>query len=185
MTERYTIEEFSHEVSVAEYITDFHNPDEVWSYCRACANHGKQWGCPPFDFDVVARLSKYSSLQLIVTKITLIDRRLTSAEVDNILRQERIGLEKRLLELERSYNGLACSFIGKCLHCKEESCSRLVGKPCRHPQLVRPSLEAYGCDVVRTLSELFNIELQWSKNGTLPEYLVLTCGVFYNADNTL
>ena len=53
MEERYTIEEFAREISVEEYLDQFHNPAEVWGYCRACSNYGKQWGCPPFDFDVV------------------------------------------------------------------------------------------------------------------------------------
>ena len=86
MSERYTIEEFTREISVEEYLDRFHNPAEVWGYCRECSNYGKQWGCPPFDFDVA-----------------------------------------------------------------------------------------------KTVRELFEIELKWSTNGSLPEYLVLVCGLFYNA----
>ncbi|MBR5807373.1 MAG: hypothetical protein IKY24_01995 [Alistipes sp.] len=59
-------------------------------------------------------------------------------------------------------------------------CTRLNGKPCCHPELVRPSLEAYGFDLTKTLSELFDIELKWSVDNTLPEYLVIVCGLFYN-----
>lgn len=182
MALQYTIEEFSHDISVAEYIAHFHKPNEVWGYCRACSNYGKQWGCPPFDFDVVERLSKYRSLQLIVTKIILHDRSLPSFEIDNILLHERLELEKRLLELERTHCGLACTFIGKCLHCGEAYCARLEGKPCRHPELIRPSLEAYGFDITKTLSELFDIELKWGINGSTPEYIILVCGLFYNAE---
>ena len=181
MNERYTAEEFSCDISVAEYIGRFHNPNEVWSYCRACGNYGKQWGCPPFEFDVMERLSRYRDLDLIVVKINLTDRELSSCDVDDILRRERIQLEKRLLELEREHNGLACTFIGKCLHCGDTRCARLEGQPCRHPEFIRPSLEAYGFDVARTLAELFAINLQWSTNGSLPDYLTLTCGVFHNA----
>ncbi|MFR2062233.1 MAG: DUF2284 domain-containing protein [Alistipes sp.] len=32
-------------------------------------------------------------------------------------------------------------------------------RPCLHPDKVRPSLEAFGFDIARTLSELFGIEL--------------------------
>ena len=45
---------------------------------------------------------------------------------------------------------------------------------------VRPSLEAFGFDIAKTLSELFNIELLWGKDGKLPEYLVLVSGFFHN-----
>ncbi len=180
MVLRYTVEEFTYEMSVAEYLARFHKPNEVWNYCRACNNYGKQWGCPPFDCDIVEKLSKYQNIRLVAHKINLIDKELLPCDIDDILHSERIELEKRLLELEYTHSGLACTFIGKCLHCGDKCCARLSGKPCRHPELIRPSLEAYGFDVAKTLTELFNIELQWSNNNSLPEYLTLVCGLFYN-----
>lgn len=182
MALRYTIEEFSREISLLEYMARFHRPDEVWGYCRECSNYGRQWGCPPFDFDVVAVLSKYRNVNLFATKICLLDRELSSNDIDKILRYERIRLEQRLLKLERTHHGLACTFIGKCLHCGGACCARLSGAPCRHPELVRPSLEAYGFDVAKSLSELFDITLQWSTNGALPNYITLACALFYNAE---
>ncbi|MDE7458334.1 MAG: DUF2284 domain-containing protein, partial [Muribaculaceae bacterium] len=67
-----------------------------------------------------------------------------------------------------------------CLHCPESQCTRKCGEPCRHPDKVRPSLEAFGFDIGRTLSELFNIKLLWGKNGVLPEYLVLVSALLHN-----
>ena len=49
------------------------------------------------------------------------------------------------------------------------------------PDKVRPSLEAFGFDMTRTLSELFGIELLWGKDGILPEYLVIVSGLFHNS----
>ncbi len=65
-------------------------------------------------------------------------------------------------------------------HCSDNECTRNCGTPCRHPEKVRPSLEAFGFDIAKTLSELFNIELLWGKDGKLPEYLVLVSGFFHN-----
>ena len=94
----YTVEEFLREISVDEYIARFHNPDEVWGYCRACSNYGKQWGCPPFDFDVVERLSKYRTLRLVATKVTLRDRTILPCEINAVLHPERIiHCRKRLI----------------------------------------------------------------------------------------
>ena len=39
---------------------------------------------------------------------------------------------------------------------------------------------SFGFDIAKTLSELFNIELLWGKDGKLPEYLVLVSGFFHN-----
>ena len=62
---------------------------------------------------------------------------------------------------------------------------RPEAKPCRHPELVRPSLEACGFDIAHTTSELFGIELKWGTDGSLPEYLTLVCGFFHNAENII
>ena len=82
--------------------------------------------------------------------------------------------------MERKYGGRSFAYIGKCLHCPNNECTRNCGTPCRHPEKVRPSLEAFGFDIAKTLSELFNIELLWGKDGKLPEYLVLVSGFFHN-----
>ena len=175
----YTTDEYTHEISVAEYLSRFHKPNEVWGYCRACNNYGKQWGCPPFDFDVVERLSQYDKVLLVATKITPTATGLPYQESEQFIRAERIRLERRLLDMERQYNGLASTYIGSCLHCPEGNCARPLGRVCRHPECVRPSLEAYGFDITKTLSELFGIELKWGTNGSSPEYIVLVCGLFW------
>lgn len=93
----------------------------------------------------------------------------------------RNGYESsELLDMERKYGGRSFAYIGKCLHCSDNECTRNCGTPCRHPEKVRPSLEAFGFDIAKTLSELFNIELLWGKDGKLPEYLVLVSGFFHN-----
>ena len=50
------------------------------------------------------------------------------------------------------------------------------GKACRYPSRIRRSLEACGFDLGRTTSELFGIEMKWSENRNLPEYLLLVSG---------
>lgn len=87
--------------------------------------------------------------------------------------------------MERLYGGRSFAYVGTCLHCPEGSCTRPAGKPCRHPDKVRPSLEACGFDIARTTSELFGIDLKWGSEGRIPEYLTLVCGFFHNADSVI
>lgn len=87
-----------------------------------------------------------------------------------------------MLDLERRYDGRAFAYAGRCLYCPNESCARLEGKPCRHPELVRPSLEACGFDLCRTTEELMAIPLRWGEGDRMPEYLTLVSGFFHNAD---
>lgn len=92
---------------------------------------------------------------------------------------------KELLELEHRYGGRAFAYVGKCLYCPDSECARKCNRPCLHPDKVRPSLEAFGFDIARTLSELFGIELLWGKNDILPEYLVLVSGLFHNSTENI
>ena len=61
-----------------------------------------------------------------------------------------------------------------------EECTRRSGKACRYPLRIRRSLEACGFDLGRTTSELFGIEMKWSENRNLPEYLLLVSGFLYD-----
>ena len=176
----YSAEEFSVSISVDEYIHRFRDVTTIGEYCRACENYGKSWGCPPFGFDVEERLRQYKEVLLIAVKITPKEQGLLLGVAQELILPERKRLDKCLLELEKQHNGLACSYVGKCYYCTDKTCSRLCGAPCRHPELLRPSLEAYGFDVARTTKELFGQELQWGKDGYLPAYLILVCALFHN-----
>lgn len=102
-----------------------------------------------------------------------------------LIRPERIRIEKELLKLELRFGGRAFAYVGKCLYCPDSECARKCNRPCLHPDKVRPSLEAFGFDIAHTLSELFGIELLWGKNDILPEYLVLVSGLFHNSTENI
>lgn len=71
-------------------------------------------------------------------------------------------------------------FVGNyCPYCGEVPCARIEGGPCRHPDKVRPSLEAIGFDIGKTAKDLLGLEIKWSRGGFIPEYLTLVCGIFY------
>ena len=97
---------------------------------------------------------------------------------------DEFSLERiNLAELERRTGGRAFSYVGSCLYCPEGSCTRPEGLPCRHPERVRPSLEACGFDIGRTTEELFGIPLLWGTDGKLPAYLTLVCALFHNGES--
>ena len=181
----YTVEEFFTELPAAEYIARFRDAERVGGYCRECPNYGQSWGCPPFGFDVGAYLTQYTTALLIATKITPERADIPLTEAGRLMRPERQRLEERLLGMERQHGGRAFAYVGTCLYCPEGSCTRPEGKPCRHPELVRPSLEACGFDIGKTTEELFGIGLKWGVNGCLPEYLTLVCGFFHDAKNVV
>ena len=117
---------------------------------------------------------------LIGAKITPHDPKMPMDRVYEIMRPELERLNERLLNLEREKGGMAFGFVGKCPYCNDEPCARRQGLPCRHPDVVRPSLEAYGFNVSETASKLLGIDMVWSSGKTIPRYLTLVCGLFYN-----
>ena len=123
-------------------------------YCRECGRYGNCWACPPYDFDETALLEQYTTISLLATVITPSEGvTLTPETADRIIRRD--------------------FFAGTCLLCPPEHCTRRKCLPCRHPESIRPSLEALGFDVTRTTSGLFGIELQWGRPDAPPACLTL------------
>lgn len=182
---RYTSADTSIELPVPDYIARFRDHERFIAYCRKCRNYGQSWGCPPFDYDVEYLLRQYRTALLVATKITPAEGGHPLSEAGALIFPERMRLERTLLEMESRYGGRSFAYVGTCLYCPESSCTRPEGKPCRHPERVRPSLEAYGFDIGKTASELFGIHLKWGANGKLPEYLTLVCGFFHNMDTVV
>lgn len=177
----YTARDYTRSIPAEEYIRRFRDGDRFLAACRQCPNYARSWACPPFGHDRETDLHQYGHVLLIATKIIPDSREIPVSEASRLIRPERVRLERRLLDMEKLYGGRSFAFAGTCLYCPEGTCSRLRGEECRHPELVRPSLEAYGFDIGRTLSKLFDIELLWGRDGFLPEYLTLVSGFFHNA----
>lgn len=179
----YTAQDFTASLSAPDYIARYRDPERFIEYCRRCPNFGASWACPPFEADAADFLYGYRHVLLIATKITPLRSGLPLGETQRLIRPERLRLEKRLLEMERLYGGRSLAYAGSCLHCPEGSCARRQGAPCRHPERVRPSLEAWGFDVGATAAELLGIPLEWGRDGLLPKYLTLVCGFFHDSES--
>ena len=174
-SENYTVT-----IPTERYLQEYRDADRFIGFCKECSNYGKSWSCPPFDKDWTPELKKYEFVSLYLTKIYPQAEGLSINDSQKVMRSDRERMERELREIERQSGGLAFAFAGTCLYCPEGTCSRKQGSPCRHPELVRPALEAVGFDMSKTAEELFHVPIQWSTDGSMPEYLTLICGVFHN-----
>ena len=150
----------------------------VRGYCRECGRYGNCWACPPYDFDETALLEQYTTISLLATVITPSEGvTLTPETADRIIRRERQRLDRMLVKMECDASVPAHTarafFARTCLLCPPEHCTRRDSLPCRHPESIRPSLEALGFDVARTTSGLFGIDLQWGRPDAPPACLTL------------
>ena len=172
----YDIERRSAETDAATYIADYRRVEYFLQFCRQCGNYGNRHGCPPFDHDTLALIQPYSKVRIIGVKITPRDKHLPLAAANDLMAPIPLKLNEELIATEAELAGRAFGFVGTCPYCN--SCSRTSGLSCRHPDKVRPSLEAIGFDISKTASDLLGIDIKWSRDGFLPEYLTLVCGVF-------
>lgn len=177
---RYTAIDHTVTLAADDYIARFRDEKRILGLCRECPNYCRNWGCPPFGFDTGEVLRQYSHAFLIATKITPAQPGLPLSCAGVFIRDERERIGKKLLQMERENDGRAFIGVGCCRNCGDAGCTRPLGLPCRHPDTVRPSLEAFGFDIQRTLSELFGFGLLWGRDGVMPPYLTLVTGLLYS-----
>ena len=174
-TPGYTLREQWQTMPMKEYAETFRDFGRVRGYCHGCGRYGKCWACPPYDFAEDEYLGQFTTMSLLATKITPSEGvALTPETAERILNRERQRLDRMLLGMEGNARAF---FAGTCILCPPEKCTRREGLPCRHPESIRPSLEALGFDIARTASELFGIPLQWGSPGTFPAYLTLISAI--------
>ena len=170
-------------VDVDEYLKEYVDVDKFIRYCENCPNHNRIWTCPPFEFDVMARWEKYDVLDVYAEEIFFdkgyAGRKCSKDEIEQILENSLGTVKNRLLDemldLEKKIPGSMALSAGSCRLCKE--CTRMTDEKCRNPERARCSIEAIGGDVGKTICRLMGIELEWMKEGILPEKFVLVCGL--------
>ncbi|MBR1882431.1 MAG: DUF2284 domain-containing protein [Muribaculaceae bacterium] len=180
--------QISHHVAVIpaqDYVDQYRDIDRFLPLCRECNSYNRVWGCPPFNFDLQHLLDSYEQATIYGTKIEFahdLRCQCTSPQQSREVTREALNeawdiLLPFLYEQEAAHPGSRI-FTGRCRLCRPEKCTRPDGKPCRHPQRMRCSLESVGFDIGRTASELLGIDLCWSKNGELPPYVTLVTALF-------
>jgi len=120
--------------------------------CRfGCQRWGKYWTCPPhmsFSLEMfMESFEKYSVALVIKT-------------ADQKLGQDvSVAIEK---EAFLSHGAAFAFALALCVKCDE--CA--YPDPCLYPDLARPSMDAYGVDIGKTLEPL-NFNIEFSKDGEL------------------
>ena len=175
----YTTEKYFADIDAKTYIYEFRRTDYFIEFCQQCKNYNRRYGCPPFDDETLSIVECYEKVRIMGVKIIPNNKQLPLSAANVFMEPVITEINEELLELEKSLGGYAFGFVGTCPYCGGAPCARISGKPCRHPEKVRPSLEAFGFDMSKTAKDLLGLEIKWSQGELIPEYLTLVCGVFY------
>lgn len=181
---KYTVT--SKEVTIAadEFIGRYRDVERIREYCQQCPGYGKAWNCPPYDYDPRTVSDGFRTVRLMATIIEFDEPSRVackSPEQAIAVGRQAMGevwqsLLPRLYEMEREVPGSRC-FTFRCVLCPE-GCTRPEGKPCRHPELMRHSLESVGFDIEAMTRELLDIRLEWSQDGSLSRHITLVTALF-------
>lgn len=175
----YSIEKYTAEIDVKTYINGYRRTDYFLKLCQQCKNYGRRYGCPPFDNETLSLVEGYEKVRIMGVKIIPNNKQLPLSAANDLMMPVITKMNEELLGLEKSLGGYAFGFVGTCPYCGSAPCARISGKPCRHPEKVRPSLEAFGFDISKTAKDLLGLEIKWSQGELIPDYLTLVCGLFY------
>ena len=171
-------------IAAEEFVQRYRDVERIRQYCLQCPGYGKTWSCPPFDFNPRSVSDGFRTATVMGTTIEFDEQTRAScknAEQSSVIGREAMQevwktLQPRLYEMERETPGSRC-FTFRCSLCPE-GCTRPEGKPCRHPELMRHSLESVGFDIVAMARDLLDIELEWSSDGSLPKHITLVTALF-------
>jgi len=171
----YTIEKSEKTIKVEEYIKDYVNVEEFLGYCKQCKNYDTVWSCPSYDFNPEDYWRQYDELLVVARKI-IFGEGVDIPKSYEIMLEVKEQMSQELYQLEKEFTGSISLSAGSCSMCKD-GCTRPSGQPCKHPNLMRYSIESIGGNVGKTVSKLMGYELEWIEEGKVPSYYVLVGGL--------
>ena len=178
----YAISHHTVFMPAGEYIRKYRDEDKFIVFCRRCNRYDRCWACPPYDFDISARIGKYKYICITGTQIVpdpssvpTIPAGTEKEVVIGLLTEVRLQLDSWLRWLETEYPGSLACYAGTCHLCPDDTCTRITGQPCRHPHLIRHSLESFGFDLGRTAEDVS----QWFIYRCANRHKLKTCAIVW------
>ena len=178
----YSIEYRKGSMSLPDFRQKYQDREKYMAYCRECPRYDTVWSCPPLAFDVDAYLEHFTWVNVLCAKIILSNSLIAEADTPekiktvgwDILLSVKLDMEEKLHRLEKRISESLSLSSGGCNLCKV--CSRKDGQPCRQPDKMRHSLDAFGFDLTAITKDMFDIDILWCKER-LPDYFTLIHGI--------
>lgn len=181
----YTTSRYSTTMNLKEYFEKYVDIPKIGKYCSLCRNYGKSWECPPHTINVEDYWNQFDKIKILAVKLDYSEefRSISYSHnqldyiIKNTLYSERRLLKEELIRLEKTLNGQYL-YGGRCDICGK--CAKRINETCRHPELMRYSVESIGSNIQKLTPDIFGFSLKWvEKDMKIPEYLVNVCAVLY------
>ena len=178
----YSVEYRTDHIEMPRFRQKYQDRDKFMAFCRECPRYDSLWSCPPLSFDVDTFLEPYTWINVLCAKICLDAETIRTADTAekiktigwDIVSVVKLDTDERLRKLEAQVPESLSLSSGGCNLCK--SCTRKSGSPCRQPDKMRYSLDAFGFDLTAITKDVFHIDILWCRDS-LPEYFTLIHGL--------
>lgn len=178
----YLVEYRTNHIEMTRFRQKYQDREKFMAFCRECPRYEALWSCPPLSFDVDKFLNPYPWINLLCAIINLDNETIQEADTAekikkmgwDIVSAVKLETDERLRKLETEIPGSLSLSSGGCNLC--ENCTRKTGHPCRQPNKMRYSLDAFGFDLTAITNDTFHIEILWCKDK-LPKYFTLIHGL--------
>lgn len=165
-------------------VAPYYDQERFLAMCRECPRYETVWSCPPYAFKPEELLADFNRIKIYGRKIIFAPAVLkTHAKKEAAMELAKTALarEKRqadfaVLEQEKARPESLALYGGGCRLCR--NCSRIWQRPCRHADLMRPSLESLGYDVGAISENVLGTPLLWFTDR-LPAYMMLVTALLY------
>lgn len=171
---------------------EYFDRDKTLGFCKACPNFSKYWSCPTYAFDEAIFLKQFKYMHIIgrqfeVSREDLRNIRDPQAVKDyctDKLQAIKVMTWKTLLEIENEVDGVIGLIPGNCPICETQglACARKTNEPCRHPGMMRFSLESLGFNVADLLKYEVGMTIKWGDTYRLPEVLTSVSAILCNEE---
>ena len=178
----YSVEYRKNSILLSDFQQKYQDREKYMAYCRECPRYNTVWSCPPLYLDVDAYLGRFAWGNILCAKIILSSHVIAEADMPEkiktmgweILLSVKLDMDEKLRQLEKHIPGSVSLSSGGCNLCKV--CSRKDGQPCRQPDKMRYSLDAFGFNLTAITKDMFDIDILWCKER-LPDYFALIHGI--------
>ncbi len=174
----YSVEYRSDHIETPRFRQKYQDRDKFMAFCRECPRYDALWSCPPLSFDADKFLEPYAWINVLCARNRPDAETIQAADTAekirtmgwDIVSAVKLDTDERIRKLEAQIPESLSLSSGGCNLCK--SCTRKSGSPCRQPDKMRYSLDAFGFDLTAITKDVFHIDILWCRDS-LPEYFTL------------
>ena len=152
-----------------------------------CRNYNTKYSCPPYSPNFTNLRIKYMFAHVFFFRVNLKNY----PQIYNTIRMvNTVAKSKQRYAINKISNNLLNDNIphqilenGSCRLCKK--CAINFKENCRHPKIMRYSLESTGVDVDALCFMCFGLPLQWYSNKNFPKYQGVLSAILCNIKRSI